>query len=94
MLKVYDENMNEMLPTVFPEHDWQSWRFRQSTEKFTDFESEKKALTYLEKRFEINKPEDWNKISVREFQKLGGGKLLKNYSSLSAFLAAHYPGYK
>lgn len=55
--------------------------------------SQRKIFERLATQFEIRKPEDWGRLTVREVKKHGGATTLGLYSSsLSTALRFIYPG--
>lgn len=72
--------MPEWFPTLPPNY----WKNMNNKRKF---------LERMKRKFEIEKPEDWGKVTIWKITRAGGRALLKiNKNSLFMTLKSVYPG--
>ena len=92
ILQYYD-SFFDMLKTIYPEYDWNMfsdvqrvsrgfWKSKENQKKFMDEVSNRLGHTCLD---------DWNSVTIEQFQKQGGYQLLNIYGSLSNILEELYP---
>jgi hypothetical protein len=90
----FDSCRHKLFSTVFPEHKWHPWLFnniRKSKFEFDD-ESRTQFARYLEDKLHITQPEEWYRVSRKEFVKATGlVELFPNQASVLQFLRLAYP---
>lgn len=93
LLTMYDSSLFKALQHLYPEHDWNPWKFSHGARKF--WQSPRNQLAFFDwcaKKLNVQKPEDWYSVSVEDIMRLGGTTLLVSYHgrSLRAALSAAY----
>jgi hypothetical protein len=96
LLSLY-RNLPSMYQTIFPELNWpmsdsQTARISKSP-LIETLEDQRKLLKQIESRLQISNPSEWNSVTVKQFQLLGGKNLLKKYPNFLELLRTLYPDY-
>ena len=81
-----------LLKKAYPEHNWdlQTSQFRK-TEIFNSVEYKKNYLLFLIKTFQINRIEDWYRISSAQLNSIPCGRAVIARGGLFPFLSSFYP---
>jgi hypothetical protein len=93
LLKLYKNSLITMLSKVYPDVQWEAWKFRQVPSGFWDQEHNTKSFVEsLSKQLGIIIPQDWANVTHRQLQSLRTGSLLHKVGSLGSFLSkyAHF----
>ena len=95
LLNYYENNMQKLLSSVYPEHHW---KFEQlllinSKEYFKSIENQKNFMNDLFNKFKLNSLDEWIQIPKKQIkQQIGGKIILKIYSeNLSKLLFTIFP---
>jgi len=84
VVSYYDGSLYKFLKSVYPNHDWQPWKFnRTSNCAWTDPENRKKALIELETKLNFTGSEDWYYIDRQTIKDNGLLSMLTNYYNTS-----------
>lgn len=90
----YDSSQYKMLRKVYPEHDWQPWKFKRLPAKIgKDQEAMEKAIAFVEKEKRIQKPEDWYRISLADLMEVGVLSLITQVGGLCEALRMCRPDF-
>lgn len=94
--KFYNSSLPNALSKVYPNEQWQAWRFYKRPHAFwSDLEHQREFIRVLEKELKIEHLDDWYKITPSQVRKRGGAGLLNHYAgSLLRALEAVYPDHK
>ena len=88
----FGNSLVKALQQVFPEYNWQLWRFSQVPKGYWDSNSNIQAyMHWLADQLNIQTLEDWNTVDVKQVAALKGAFLVQNYGGLEALLQAIYP---
>lgn len=89
----YNDSLYSALKTLYPEHTWLPWRFKQLPRGFwNDKQNHKKFFDWLGEKLGYKQLDDWYNVTSEQITSNGGTGLLSNYSnSISAALQATYP---
>jgi hypothetical protein len=80
--------------TIYPDHNWQLWKFTQAGKSFwTEPANRKKYFDQLKNKLGILSAEDWYQVSTKQIEEHGGSELLNTYygGSLIEALKQNYP---
>jgi hypothetical protein len=93
LLSLYDNSPSQMLMRLYPECDWQPWKFSYVPKGYwNDLKHQRVGLEKLAQQTDIHSVEDWDCISPNNIIRLGYGALLKLYKGqISAMLKSVYP---
>ena len=74
----YNSSLADCLKDLYPEFDWQQWRFSNgaSQEFWSKQENRRKFMAWAEKELDIQKPEDWTKVDPKQLSELAGRGVL------------------
>jgi hypothetical protein len=86
-------SIKDLLKEIFPEEEWLEWKFTNTSKRFwKNFENHKKYAEWLGKKLNYKKPEDWYKLTRKDFIDNDGGTLLSSYNgSPIQFLRKIFP---
>jgi hypothetical protein len=86
----------QLLRTVYPEHLWQIFKFKQVPKGYWQkFENQRDFLNWLADDLGFKSLDDWYKIGNQDINKKGGSNLLKQYEGpLVCIFRAVYPQHK
>jgi hypothetical protein len=81
---------------TFPEHDWYEWLFVSCPRSFwTDPKNHRRYMKWLAEQCNINEPDDWYRITNRDFRTHKGGAFLLHYdSTISEAVKSYLPKIK
>lgn len=81
---------------TFPDHDWKEWLFVSCPRSFwKDKRNHKRYMKWLAKKCDIKQPDDWYRITNRDFRTNKGGAFLLHYdSTISAAVKAFVPKHR
>jgi hypothetical protein len=95
ILEKYDHSLLKILKEMYPDHDWQPWRFGAVSRGY--WEDENNQHRYMEwicNELKIEHPNNWRRITRRQIaSKRGRTLLLRHGNSLTRTLNAIYPEY-
>jgi hypothetical protein len=93
ILKRYGGSLFKALQTVYPEHPWDVYDPRRNKpQKFwQDPAHVREFMEWLKGPLGINRPKDWERVSLSQFCRFGGGRVLQQYGSLLKILQTVYP---
>eukprot|EP01114_Cavostelium_apophysatum_P022095 TRINITY_DN7884_c0_g1_i1.p1 TRINITY_DN7884_c0_g1~~TRINITY_DN7884_c0_g1_i1.p1 ORF type:complete len:873 (-),score=176.06 TRINITY_DN7884_c0_g1_i1:3235-5853(-) len=95
LLKLCDGSPSAALRAVFPEHQWELWRFSALPVNFSQNEANvKHFLDKFEENLQIKSPSDWYRVSGQQLQDFGGASVIEKVGGLQAMLAKRYPNYQ
>jgi hypothetical protein len=94
LLKIYNNSPAKLLATIYPEREWQVWKFR--CEDGNIWEDSNNALKYANWLMEVmgwTSMENWYEIRKEDLIKRGGSSLLKKYGGSTAIMVMSiFPG--
>jgi hypothetical protein len=95
LLRRFDYSICKMLSTLYPDTNWQPWRFHRNCNNVWSIESnQKKYVEWLEEQLDIVILDDWYRITCEQLFKFGASILLQKYNySLVNLLEAIYPNF-
>ena len=96
LLKSFKNSVSILLKNVFPNHNWQSWRFSDGVESgfWLNENNIKDLMDYIGKKLEYKSMDDWYNLTKGHIIENGGGTLLEKYNgSPSKLLMSVYPEY-
>ncbi|NQV28343.1 MAG: hypothetical protein HQ518_28655 [Rhodopirellula sp.] len=78
---------------TFPEHEWQEWLFVSCPRSFwADRKNHRRYMKWLGEQCHVNQPDDWYRITNRDFREHKGGAFLLHYdSTISEAVKAYLP---
>jgi hypothetical protein len=86
ILKHYDGCMVTMLKSVFPQQDWQPWRFaKKPNGVWKNEENRRQFFNWAAKKLNVSNWDDWFNYSKDHVIALGGGELMSTYFDNSLF---------
>jgi len=93
LFELYEKDLPKLLASIYPNYNWQLWRFpRKITEVLKSDKETKKLFDYLEKGLEIRRPEDWYRVTLEQLNDLGVGPFSKRIEGgLVTLLSKRYP---
>jgi len=96
LLVLYNYDIPKLLATIYPNYDWQLWRFPKRIGKVVQSEGElDKLFANIETVLEIRKPEDWYRVTAEQLASLKVPFFYKTTrGGLAAVLAKRYPNMK
>lgn len=96
ILAIYKGSLAAALQSLFPEHEWQPWRFSKVPNNFwKDSQNVRRWFEWLAPQVKVAKMEDWYSVTTELVVERGGGGMLKCFGfSLSAALECAYPEHK
>jgi len=92
LLKAYNGSLAKALRALYPEHNWQEWRFRKVPQHFWD--NKQNILRYMKwvsDEIGVVSMRDWYSLSNKQFIHLGGSRLLMKYGGLIPLLSHLFP---
>lgn len=90
----YNSSVYAMLKEVYPEHDWLPWEFERTPPGVSrDPEVLEKAVSYIEKRYNITDPTDWYHLSDKFPSGRGIGVIFRDNGGLFASLKLARPNF-
>jgi len=94
LLHHYQGSPTKALQHIYPDHDWQLWKFKCTPKGYWDkLFNQREYLDWLEQQFGYKCKEDWYKVTQEDFFKHGGTTVLVGYyqGSPSKLLQSVYP---
>eukprot|EP01027_Heterolobosea_sp_BB2_P018850 GEZU01026495.1.p1 GENE.GEZU01026495.1~~GEZU01026495.1.p1 ORF type:complete len:840 (+),score=185.05 GEZU01026495.1:594-3113(+) len=88
----YAGSLVQALKAVYPEHQWNEWRFSSLPRGFwEDPKNQRQFFDRIAVALNVAQLDDWYRVTTREVLKLGGSGLLKHSGSLVGALRTAYP---
>jgi hypothetical protein len=76
----YKKRISNAIVTIYEDTDWQCWKFPHAPHGYwTCMKNQRKFLHWLANQLNIERDDDWYRITREEVQKLGGIGLLAKY---------------
>lgn len=96
LTECYNASPSEMLKSIYPEHYWVIWKFKNAPKGFWFNEKNiKQFMEYVAQRLQFTTMEDWYNLSVKNVNVLGGSGLMRNLGgSTYLLLKLVYPDHK
>lgn len=94
LLAEYQDSLVIALQDLYPNFDWEPWRFKKAPSNFwQNTENRRRLWISIGKKLGYSAMEDWYQISYDDVVNNGGATVLKNYhsSSINAALAEAFP---
>jgi hypothetical protein len=92
LTKKYRGGLSKVFTTLFPNYDWQLWKFKISPRgSLKDPNTIHKAVKYVEKALEIMDPIEWHRISKDKIKSLGVEKVIDANGGVEKTLSKVYP---
>jgi len=94
LLSAYNCSPSRILTTLFPDHQWNLWKFEKSAARIWENKDTRlQFLKYLGDQLGFRSMEDWYKVKVIDFDKYGARMLVLN-GSVSKVLADTFTDHK
>ena len=96
LLQYYSNDIEKLLETIFPEYQWNfDENPLNSRSNFKSIESQQEFMDHLFSKLEMKCLDDWLKIDLHFFSKIGGKYLINNYygNEMNSLLKIIYPYY-
>jgi len=91
----YKNSLAKALMTVYPEHNWQPWRFGSvPVSMWDDPQKAREFVEWVGTKLGVKKVEDWYEIRNEDVRRLGGAYLLNKNGGLMGLLSKNYPEQK
>eukprot|EP01114_Cavostelium_apophysatum_P021760 TRINITY_DN7678_c1_g1_i3.p1 TRINITY_DN7678_c1_g1~~TRINITY_DN7678_c1_g1_i3.p1 ORF type:complete len:362 (-),score=85.74 TRINITY_DN7678_c1_g1_i3:265-1350(-) len=89
----YNGSHVKALVAIYPEHDWQPWRFAKTpVDYFVDVENQRLFMNHVAKLKNVKHSNDWKHVSKEFIRSVGGESLLIRYKgSLLSMLQKIFP---
>lgn len=96
ILRRFGDSLSDMLVTVYPDHEWEPWKFKGVPKGFWDErENQRRFGDWLGKQLGIKELGDWYNVTSADVISRGGAVLMDQYAeSLSHMLSAIYPNHE
>lgn len=65
-------SLGHALKVAYPDHQWILSRFVKASSRWKNQQSVKEFLDYCKQELDIQKPEDWTRVSLKQLEFLGG----------------------
>jgi len=86
VLNKYGGHMHRVVTENFPEYDWKLWLFNRTPGRmFDDWQFRKDAIEWMASEIGIEEPEDWYRVSRKEFKENRLWGMLSHQYSSSVF---------
>jgi hypothetical protein len=93
LLERYKGSPLKALEAVFPNHQWIAWKFHQVPRGYWNRkDNQRKFLDWLTKELQVNKNDDWYRISKKQIRNVAPVTLFRS-KTLGAVLSELYPEY-
>jgi hypothetical protein len=81
------------LTNVYPNYNWEPWKFKNQKGIWEDKETRRKYFDMLATRLNITNPTDWYKIKSADLTEIGASTVINNYykNSLPTAIEELYP---
>lgn len=96
LLTHYDGSFIKLLLSIYPEHPWKVWRFKEDVPNgfWADKKNQRDFFDYVKESLNYKDFRDFYNLRGSDIQRLGGGGLLRHYKkSLFKALTSVYPEY-
>lgn len=94
ILALYNDSPMKAITTIYPEHNWQFWKFsRVGKGTWNDSNNVKQFLEWAAKELRLSSLEDWYNVTQTQLQELSFGGILRQYGTLGDVLKKAYPDY-
>jgi len=71
LLSIYSKSLPKLLAVVYPDYDWQLWRFPRTMEQVLESEEELgKLFSIMEDALGIRRPEEWYRVTTEQLTAL------------------------
>lgn len=92
LLEKYNKSHYELLTTVFPDHNWEPWRFQRLPKRaLQDPQVIERVIRYIEETLSFSKGEDWNRLSKADISSLKVKLFFSRNSPLCLIVKDKYP---
>jgi len=92
LLTRHGSSFVQVLKSVVPDHDWHEWQFPSVSDGFWESRDNRiRFVNWMGKRFGVEKPEDWYRVTRADFVENGCGGLLDNFEGVQALLQDCFP---
>lgn len=81
----------ELLRTLYPQEDWNTVQQRMPRGHWDNVDNIREFIERVSKKFVIESPEDWYRVSYEQLAAAGGERLLRRYGGLGHILRQVYP---
>ena len=95
LFSIYEQNMNSLLSSIYPHHNWNISKYRSnSNQYFRSIENQREFMDELFIKLKLKSKEDWLKVTKSSIIKKGGFSILSYYShDFSLLLSSIYPNF-
>eukprot|EP01114_Cavostelium_apophysatum_P006341 TRINITY_DN1760_c0_g1_i4.p1 TRINITY_DN1760_c0_g1~~TRINITY_DN1760_c0_g1_i4.p1 ORF type:complete len:435 (+),score=98.75 TRINITY_DN1760_c0_g1_i4:205-1509(+) len=88
----YGGSLAAWLSSLFPDYEWQEWKFSKVPVGFWDSEANvRRFLDWASKELRLKDLDDWNMVLYSQVADIGGADLLKKHNGLPNLLAKFFP---
>ena len=91
LIHIYNGSLAAALMDVFPEYNWNLFKFQVPKGYWDDVNVQRKFLEEISSKLKINSLEDWYSVTNKDISRLGGSALLKRSTNLLELLKKVYP---
>lgn len=89
LLQKYRNSSSRMITSVFSDHKWNLLQFRPIRKNVQDkTTARRKILQHVAKELKMDRMEDWYAVTRSQIRERGGGRLLRQYSSIADMVAS------
>ncbi len=85
LLRVVGGSLFKLLSTVYPDHDWKEWRFKQVSKGYWNDTNTKEYLDWLSQKLKISSLDDWYNIPANQIHRSlllkHGGKSIHHFDN-------------
>jgi hypothetical protein len=95
LIRKYNGTSIDLLQSVFPEHAWNFWMFKNATKGlWSNLDNQRLYMAWLGERLGYERMGDWYRVTNKDFLRHSGDSLLRAYgSSPSTVLENIFPDY-
>eukprot|EP01118_Nematostelium_gracile_P000351 TRINITY_DN10365_c0_g1_i1.p1 TRINITY_DN10365_c0_g1~~TRINITY_DN10365_c0_g1_i1.p1 ORF type:complete len:204 (+),score=44.48 TRINITY_DN10365_c0_g1_i1:29-640(+) len=94
ILDKYKSSPYLVLKSVYPTHDWQSFRFHVSPQFWDSKSNVRQFLDYLGRNLSFEKLDDWYGLTSKHVIQYGGQNLLHKLGNVESILQIGFPSHK
>jgi hypothetical protein len=96
VLWYYNGSIYHALRAIYPDHVWRAWKFKTGPKGYwKSIDHRKEFFQWASEELRILKPQDWYKVTLRQFGKIRGSVMLREHygHSLATALQDMYPNH-
>eukprot|EP01122_Echinamoeba_exundans_P005105 TRINITY_DN15281_c0_g1_i1.p1 TRINITY_DN15281_c0_g1~~TRINITY_DN15281_c0_g1_i1.p1 ORF type:complete len:579 (-),score=58.97 TRINITY_DN15281_c0_g1_i1:528-2264(-) len=94
LMRYYKGSLPHTLKSVYPEHEWHWWKFRQVSARYWSVkENQREFVDWVARQvpdFDPSKPSTWIALDAEKMKELGGATLLEQFGSVEKLMENLY----